>query len=108
LYALSESLNLPSLSTVYRHSERSYLQPSIAFPTMDKVLANIQSICGPAQAAKSGIQGFSVMIDEITLEECLRYSTAEDAILGICREHASVCGTLTQSMMGRPIIHLMR
>jgi hypothetical protein len=105
LYALSKSLNLPSLSTVYRHSERSYLRPSIAFPTMDEVLANIQSICGPAQAAKPGIRGFSVMIDEIALEERLRYSAAKDAILGICREHVSMCET--QNMTGRPISHLM-
>lgn len=72
---------------------------------MDEVLANVQSICGPAQAATPGIRGFSVMIDEIALEERLRYSTAEDAILGICREHASVCET--RNMTGRPISHLM-
>ncbi|KAG8709531.1 hypothetical protein FRC09_000625, partial [Ceratobasidium sp. 395] len=101
LYALSKATNLPSLSTVYRHSERSYLQPSIAFPTMDEVLANILSICGPAFIAELGIRGFSILIDELTLEERLRYSIFLDAILGLCREHAGVCNV--QNMTGRPI-----
>ncbi|KAG9074525.1 hypothetical protein FRC06_010623, partial [Ceratobasidium sp. 370] len=71
---------------------------------MDDVLTNLHSICGSAQKGAPGIRGFSVLIDEIALEERLRYSVAEDAILGVCREHAGICETW--SLTGRPVSHL--
>ncbi|KAG8681361.1 hypothetical protein FRC11_001206, partial [Ceratobasidium sp. 423] len=88
LNILSGALNMPSLSTVYRHAERTYMRPSIAFPTEDEVLANIESMCGRAKVATpaTGIRGCSILIDEIALEERVRYSTAEDALVGLSRE----------------------
>ncbi|KAG9125244.1 hypothetical protein FRC07_008427 [Ceratobasidium sp. 392] len=103
LFALSKALDLPSSSTVLRATERSYLRPSIGFPTMAEVLANMKSICAPAQAVVPRTRGFTLMIDEIALEERIRYSTAEDALVGVCREHASVPDL--QNMTGRPISH---
>ncbi|KAG8687113.1 hypothetical protein FRC11_007774, partial [Ceratobasidium sp. 423] len=106
LNSLSEALNLPSLSTIYRHAERSYLRPSIAFPTEDEVLANIESMCGRAKPAlpSPGIRGCSILIDEIALEERVRYSTAEDALIGFCRE--CISKPHLQNITGRPVEHL--
>ncbi|KAG8735376.1 hypothetical protein FRC10_010673 [Ceratobasidium sp. 414] len=70
----------------------------------DEISANLKSICGPARATTPHNRGFSILIDEIALEERLRYSVAEDAVLGICREHAGVFNTW--NMTGRPISHL--
>ncbi|KAG8692772.1 hypothetical protein FRC11_003378, partial [Ceratobasidium sp. 423] len=106
LNILSGALNMPSLSTVYRHAERTYMRPSIAFPTEDEVLANVESMCRRAKATTppTGVRGFSVLIDEIALEERIRYSAAEDTLVGFCRE----CTTPgeTQNITGRPISHL--
>ncbi|CUA75805.1 hypothetical protein RSOLAG22IIIB_06086 [Rhizoctonia solani] len=101
LEALSKALNLPSLSTVYRHAERLYIRPSVAFPTENEVLANIKAVCGHAQATQPAIQGFSLLIDEIALEERIRYSSAEDLLVGFCRE-CTAPGRL-QNMTGRPV-----
>ncbi|CEL58798.1 hypothetical protein RSOLAG1IB_12199 [Rhizoctonia solani AG-1 IB] len=71
LGVLSKALNIPGISTVYRHAERAYMRPSIAFPTEEEVLKNIDSMCGhpKAMVPSTGIRGFSVLIDKIALEE---------------------------------------
>ena len=101
---LSKALNLPSLSTIYRHADRLHIRPSIAFPTESEVLANIKTVCGHAQATKPPIRGFSLLIDEIALEERVRYSLAEDTLIGICRK-CTTPGQL-QNMTGRPVSDL--
>ncbi|CAE6517396.1 unnamed protein product [Rhizoctonia solani] len=106
LYALHKSLSLPSISTVNRHAERAYMRPSIATPTKDEVMANIKSMCGHAKSVVplTGLRGFSVLIDEIALEERIRYSTPEDALVGFARE--TISPEQVQNMTGRPISHL--
>ncbi|CUA75348.1 hypothetical protein RSOLAG22IIIB_05853 [Rhizoctonia solani] len=104
LESLSKALNLPSSSTIYRHAERLHLWPSIAFPTENEVLKNIESICGHAQAMNLAIRGFNMLIDEIALEERIRYSLAEDILLGFCRECTTPCQL--RNMTGRPISDL--
>ncbi|KAG8697056.1 hypothetical protein FRC08_006762 [Ceratobasidium sp. 394] len=101
LYALSKICSFPSEPTVNRHTERAYIRPSIAFPILEELLANIKSVCAHSRATTSVSRGFSLLIDEIATEERMTYSVAEDAILGLCREHASVFDT--QNMTGRPI-----
>jgi hypothetical protein len=47
------------------------MRPSIAFPTEEEVLKNIDSMCShpKAMVPSTGICGFSVLIDKIALEE---------------------------------------
>ncbi|CUA70771.1 Ubiquitin carboxyl-terminal hydrolase 34 [Rhizoctonia solani] len=104
LEILSKALNLPSLSTIYRHAERLHIKPSLAFPTESEVLANIKTVCGHAQAMKPSTRGFSLLIDEIALEERVRYSLADDTLVGFCRE-CTPPGRL-RSMTGRPVSDL--
>ncbi|KAG8727096.1 hypothetical protein FRC10_006452, partial [Ceratobasidium sp. 414] len=103
LFALSKAFNIPSLKVVYRHAARAYLRPSIGFPTLAEVTHNIKSICG--RSAISYTRGHTMMIDEIALQEHLKYSHGEDAIFGICREHTRICNTTR--MTGRPLSHLL-
>ncbi|KAG8699972.1 hypothetical protein FRC09_006255 [Ceratobasidium sp. 395] len=104
LFAMSKLDDYPSTSTVNRRTKRAYLRPSIAKPTMAELLANVESICGYSRAVVPRPRGFSLLIDEIALEERARYSVAEDAVLGLCREHSGPFETF--SMTGRPISHL--
>ncbi|KAG8695139.1 hypothetical protein FRC08_008010 [Ceratobasidium sp. 394] len=101
LFILSRALKIPSLNVVYEHAEQAYLRPSIGVPILPEILHNIKSVCG--RFPVSYTRGYTVMIDELAAQERLRFSYAEDAIVGVCREHAHVCD-LTK-MTGRPLSH---
>lgn len=98
LYALAKGLGLPSLSTTYRNSHSPELIPSIYSPTSDEVLRNVESMFSlpfssmpTASAAPNTLRkrGFSLLTDEIALEEHPQYSASLDSLVGFCREHSS-------------------
>ncbi|KAG8740191.1 hypothetical protein FRC10_004630 [Ceratobasidium sp. 414] len=104
LFAMEKALDLPGEYTVRRRAERLYLRPSIGFPTAAEVAFNIKSICGPARDVVPYLRGYTLMIDELASEENARYSIAGGALVGLCREHASINDL--KNMTGRPISHL--
>ncbi|KAG8684104.1 hypothetical protein FRC08_013877 [Ceratobasidium sp. 394] len=104
LYAVAEAVDLPGEHTAHRRAERLYLHPSVGFPTAAEVAFNIKSVCGPAQNVTSSKRGFTLMIDELASEENIRYSVAEDALLGLCREHSNINDL--KNITGRPVSHL--
>ncbi|KAG9119441.1 hypothetical protein FRC07_005533, partial [Ceratobasidium sp. 392] len=90
-YAVAKALHLPSISTVRDRLDLPRLLPSVGFPTSDEILSNIESFFG-SDASRSNScskSGWSLMIDELANELCLRYHKLLDAIIGICREHAN-------------------
>lgn len=101
LHSLSTGLGLPGLTTTYRNSNLPQLLPSVQFPTHSEVLQNIEAsfhlfspsqlgdnqACNPPLPVK---RGFSLLIDEIALEERPQYSSTQDALIGFCREHSGL------------------
>lgn len=93
LYALSKGVGLPGLTSTHQNTKCPRIAPCIAFPTPAEVHKNFASVWGGSQSASSPLQifsrrSFSILIDEVALEERLRYSIHEDAIIGFCREHS--------------------
>jgi hypothetical protein len=90
-FAVAKAMHLPSISTVQSRLHLPQLIPNLGFPTRDEILVTIDSFFGP-DATKSNTgprTGLSLMIDEIAVESRLRYSIQQDAVVGLCREHAS-------------------
>lgn len=91
------SLGIPSIDATKRHIVTASLQSSSGFPTVPELQSNL-SICYPPRTEESGsvdsqkIQGMSMVVDEMKVQECLRWDPHSNHILGICREHGSQLG----------------
>ncbi|KAG8701433.1 hypothetical protein FRC09_005373 [Ceratobasidium sp. 395] len=101
VFALQKTHQYPSVSTVNRRTKRLYMRPSIGPPTLDEVKSNIKTICGSAQGNAPRRRGFSLQTDETALQESLRYSQAEDAIVGFARDDGDI--PLCRNLTGRPV-----
>jgi hypothetical protein len=84
------ALGLPSIDTSKRHVAEIPLIPSSVFPTPSEMKNNL-SMCYPNQTKPTSgmgpILGVSIQIDEIKIQERLRWDPSSNQILGICREH---------------------
>lgn len=69
--------------------------PCVFFPSTHEIRANIEAMFPlPLESSSSlstvhTVRGFSLLTDEIALEECPQYSTGQDSIIGFCREHSA-------------------
>lgn len=104
LYALQKSYGLASVSTVQRSQPIPRLLPSIGVPTKEEIDHNISSFFNPEiKPVKSypgctGLPGNVLMFDGVALETKCRYCPRRNAILGLCREHASRVNTTVDSL----------
>ena len=84
-----QTLGAPNLSTLrYGSKARSTvtsLSPSAGFPTKSEIQSNIRAVFKNLQG-DSGC-GYVLMIDEIKVEERMRWDPSTNRILGLCREH---------------------
>ena len=85
------ALGLPSVDTSKRHVTTMPLISSSVFPTPPEMKSNL-SACYPSWTMKTAsntnpIMGLSIQIDEIKIQERLRWDPSSDHILGVCREH---------------------
>ncbi|QRV87004.1 hypothetical protein RhiJN_15022 [Ceratobasidium sp. AG-Ba] len=98
-FAVAKAMHLPSISTVRNRLDLPRLLPSIGFPTSEEVLKNIKTFFAPNASGGSLAPplraGVTLLIDELAVEDRPHYSVHQDAITGICREHADV-GALAQ------------
>jgi hypothetical protein len=94
-YALSKAIGFPSVRTAQSHSSAPKILASIGFPTADEIIGNLQAHHDAHVLWKPGEvppkRGFSIMIDEIALDERPRYDSARDVILGFARESDNEC-----------------
>jgi hypothetical protein len=89
----NHTLGVPSIDTARRHVSTTPLVTSAGMPTTDEINANL-AICfeHPSQGAHRGrIIGMTMPIDEIKLQERLRWDPRTNMILGVCREHGGEC-----------------
>ena len=91
------SLGIPSIDATKRHIVTASLQSSSGFPTIPELQSNL-SICYPLRTEESGsvdsqrIQGTTMSMDKMKVQERLRWDPHSNHILGVCREHGSQLG----------------
>ncbi|KAH9169245.1 hypothetical protein EDB89DRAFT_2115148 [Lactarius sanguifluus] len=86
-----QTLGVPTLSTLhYGSSTVTSLSPSAGFPTRSEIQGNIQAAF--KNSSGSGVCGYVLMIDEIKVEERMRWDPSTDKILGLCQEHTEHVG----------------
>lgn len=86
VYTLSKALDLPSLSTIYKHSHRPQINPCLSFPEVDEIVYNIEAHF--SSKAASSVCGYSLLVDDISLEERLQYHYQTDSVIELCCEHS--------------------
>lgn len=97
-------MGLASVSTVQRSQPIPRLLPSIGVPSREEIDANIASFFDPAiKPPKSypdctSLPGNIIMFDGVAVETKCRYCPRRNAILGLCREHASRVNTQVDSV----------
>ncbi|KAF7970371.1 hypothetical protein HWV62_24292 [Athelia sp. TMB] len=91
------ALGTPSISTVRRHVGTTPLLPSSGVPTSEEINTNIAiafenlAVATDHSGPKQRVIGMSMAIDEIKLQERLRWDPRSNHILGVCREHGKKC-----------------
>ncbi|KAJ7898149.1 hypothetical protein B0H13DRAFT_2337610 [Mycena leptocephala] len=94
-YALAKALNLPSVRTVQSKSNFPTIRPCVGFPLRKEIEANLDSVHDTQVFWEKGkplpCRGFSLLIDEIALEQRPKYDTDHDCIVGFSRFEAASC-----------------
>ncbi|KAG6819936.1 hypothetical protein H0H93_007260 [Arthromyces matolae] len=86
------SLGTPSIDATKRHIVTVPLKSSPAVPTMSELKENLALCYPPAKNTSDGvILGMTIQVDEIKLQERLRWDSRSNMILGVCREHGHHC-----------------
>lgn len=109
-YAVAKARHIPSISTIHSRLHLPQLLPSIGFPTLSDLLTTIHSFYGPGttQPDRSRQTGLSMMIDKIAVEPHARYSSEQDAVVGICHEHAHLADLHSMSSRSEPVESLLK
>ncbi|KAG6905050.1 hypothetical protein DXG01_005403, partial [Tephrocybe rancida] len=96
------SLGVPSIDATKRNIASVPLRSSHGVPAIDEMKDNL-AVCYPALPEQSGMPriGMSMQVDEIKVQERLRWDPRSNMILGVCREHGHRCAlefrTITQA-----------
>ena len=85
------ALGTPGVSTLRRSSEISPLLATAGRPTKSTLQRNIRAALKTTDEVHNAY-GFVLMIDEIKVEERLRWDPTSNDILGLCREHTAHLG----------------
>jgi len=92
------TLGVPSIDTARRHVSTTPLVTSAGMPTRDEIDANLAIGFEHQEVYGDRIIGMTMPIDEIKLQERLRWDPRTNMILGVCREHGSECELEFRSM----------
>lgn len=99
-----KALGIPSIDATKRHIATKPLQASSGFPSAEELAANLNH-CYPLLPLPSLIEGtfpilpMSIQIDEIKVQERLRWDPRTNHILGVCREHGGACALEFRSIV---------
>jgi len=91
-----KALGIPSIDATKCHITANPLQASSGFPLAEELAANLnhcyQVLPLPSLVEETlPILPMSIQIDEIKVQECLRWDPQTNHILGVCREHGGAC-----------------
>ncbi|KIK40925.1 hypothetical protein CY34DRAFT_24572 [Suillus luteus UH-Slu-Lm8-n1] len=90
LHAFSHHLALPSLCTLQAHQNFTSITPTISPITPDQLDSNIKNLILNPLAHSSSLphHGYSVLMDDIALEERASHHCASNSIIGLCHSHS--------------------
>ncbi|KAF7970084.1 hypothetical protein HWV62_25070 [Athelia sp. TMB] len=88
----------PSIDTARRHVKTTPLATSPGVPTVAEIRTNISIAFAHQEEHGAHTIGMTMPIDEIKLQERLRWDPHSNMILGICREHGHECVLEFRSM----------
>ncbi|KDR81053.1 hypothetical protein GALMADRAFT_91766 [Galerina marginata CBS 339.88] len=92
------ALGIPSIDTSKEHVATSPLISSSRFPTAAELIANVLTCFGNnsqdptstiAPATRRITKGMTMQVNELKIQERLRWDPTSNHILGVCREHTS-------------------
>jgi len=86
LYAVSKALGLPSISSVKRNAPVTKIMPSVGHVTSSVILRNMHAVLGEDDPGPKC--GWSLMIDEISVDERACWMKCLNSVGGLCREHS--------------------
>ncbi|KAF8154518.1 hypothetical protein B0H34DRAFT_809113 [Crassisporium funariophilum] len=94
---IARSLGIPSIDTIKRRVAAKPLQSSPGYPTTAELHTNLAHCYPDATPAASfnpsaPVLGMTMQIDEIKIQERLRWDPRSNQILGVCREHGKAVG----------------
>ncbi|KAF8160309.1 hypothetical protein BJ912DRAFT_1151048 [Pholiota molesta] len=98
------ALGIPSIDAIKRRMAASPLRSSAGYPTKEELTANLTH-CYPDSKSPSSfdrsapIIGMSMQLDEIKIQERLRWDPRTNQILGVCREHGCTTPLEFKSML---------
>ena len=87
-----QTLGLLGVSTLCCSSAITPLSPSAGFPSKTEIQHNLQAAFKKINNDTEDGCGYVLMIDEIKVEERLRWDPSSNKILGLCREHTQQVG----------------
>ncbi|KAG6818758.1 hypothetical protein H0H93_002077, partial [Arthromyces matolae] len=98
----------PSVNTIKKYINSAPLRPSVGVPTKDEMMDNL-ALCHPIRdqldfGPAFPVFGMVMQIDEIKIQERLRWEPNTNMILGICREHGQRCALEFRSMFQADIL----
>jgi hypothetical protein len=85
------TLGVPSIDTARRHVGTSPLKTSAGIPTPSEINTNLAIAFDTFDNHGDFTIGMTMPIDEIKLQERLRWEPRTNMILGVCREHGHEC-----------------
>ena len=88
-----KTLGIPTIDTSKCHVSTSPLVSSASFPTNDELVQNLNAcyLSATRSVSASRKKGMTIQIDEIKIQERLRWDPKSNKILGVCREHSRQC-----------------
>ena len=93
-----KALGIPSIDTSKEHVNTMPLISSSKFPTTTDLIANVSTCFGNSTrvsavtpAFHQVTKGVVMQVDELKIQERLRWDPTSNQILGVCQEHTSDC-----------------
>ncbi|KAG1725128.1 hypothetical protein EDB19DRAFT_1897825 [Suillus lakei] len=88
LFALNQSLGLPSIRTLHTRSTFTVITPTIGPIQNEQLDENIRSVVLSSRTCITALRGVSLMVDEIALEEMAVHFSKYNKIAGLCWKHS--------------------
>ncbi|KAE9394828.1 hypothetical protein BT96DRAFT_998151 [Gymnopus androsaceus JB14] len=100
----NKALGIPSISSTKRRIAVKPLQASASQPTLTEMVHNLrislpEPLTSEAEQADTPIMGMGISIDEVKIEERLRWEPLTNMILGVCQEHGHACNLEFRSIV---------
>jgi len=86
------TLGIPCINSAKKRIVTASIHSSAGIPTTREILSNLEISYPQKAAGEEGIiKGMTIQVDEMKIQERLRWDPRSNMILGVCREHGDKC-----------------